>query len=190
MGLDVRQYSTCPTEPGTTPPWGPIYSLSQTETVALRAFLKENLDKGFIVPSESPAGAPLLFAKKKDGTLRPCIDYRGINKITIKNRYPLPLINETLNQLRGARIYTTLDLRGAYNLIRVAEADEWKTAFRTNQGLYASRVLPFGLNSAPALLSGTHGDHPSGARIRDTTFEESETARPEGSFRLDQGHGR
>lgn len=132
------------------PPFGPLYSLSKPELETLRAWLQENLSKGFIRASSSPAGAPILFVKKKDGTLRLCVDYRGLNEGTIKDRYPLPLIRETLMQLSKARYYTTLDIRSAYNLIRVAEGDEWKTAFRTRYGLYESLVMPFGLTNAPA----------------------------------------
>lgn len=139
-----------PLKEGFTPPFGPLYSLSKTELQALREWIDENLSKGFIRASSSPAGAPILFVKKKDGSLRLCVDYRGLNEGTIKNRYPLPLIRETLNQLSKARYYTTLDIRSAYNLIRVAEGDEWKTAFRTRYGLFESLVMPFGLTNALA----------------------------------------
>ena len=135
---------------GFTPPFGPIYSLSIPELKALREWLDENLSKGFIRASSSPAGAPILFVKKSDGSLRLCVDYRGLNAGTIKNRYPLPLIRETLMRLSKARYYTALDVRSAYNLLRVAEGDEWKTAFRTRYGLYESLVMPFGLTNAPA----------------------------------------
>lgn len=120
-----------PLKEGFTPPYGPLYSLSKLELQALREWLDENTSKGFIRASSSPAGAPILFVKKKDGSLRLCVDYRGLNEGTIKNRYPLPLIRETLLQLSKARYYTTLDIRSAYNLIRMAEGEEWKTAFRT-----------------------------------------------------------
>ena len=139
-----------PLEEGKVPPWGPIYSLSEVELKALKDYLDENLKKGFIVPSESPAGAPILFVKKKDGSLRLCVDYRGLNKITIKNRYPLPLISELLDRLSTGRIFTKIDLRGAYNLLRIKEGEEWKTAFRTRYGLYEYKVMPFGLTNAPA----------------------------------------
>ena len=114
---------------GTQPPFGPIYSLSQDELAELKTYIEENLAKNFIRHSKSPAGAPILFVKKKDGSLRMCVDYRGLNKITIKNRYPLPLISGLLDQLNQAKIYTKIDLRGAYNLVRIKEGDEWKTAF-------------------------------------------------------------
>lgn len=139
-------------EPGKTPPFGPLYSLSELELKALREWLDENLSKGFIRASQSPAGAPILFVKKKDGGLRLCVDYRALNNITIKNRYPLPLIPEALDRLRHAKIYTKLDLKGAYNLVRVKEGDEWKTAFRTRYGHFECLVMPFGLTNAPAVF--------------------------------------
>ena len=139
-----------PLKEGFTPPFGPLYSLSKHELQALRDFLDENLSKGFIRASSSSAGAPVLFIKKKDGSLRLCVDYRGLNAGTAKNRYPLPLVKDTLLQLSKARYYTALDVRGAYNLIRMAEGEEWKTAFRTRYGLFESLVMPFGLTNAPA----------------------------------------
>ncbi|XP_056419610.1 uncharacterized protein LOC130361071, partial [Hyla sarda] len=93
-----------------------------------------------------------FFVSKKDGSLRPCIDYRGLNKITVKNRYPLPLISELFDRLQGAHIFTKLDLRGAYNLIRIREGDEWKTAFNTRDGHFEYLVMPFGLCNAPAVF--------------------------------------
>lgn len=137
-------------EEGKTPPFGRLYNLSETELKALDAYLRENLSRGFIRASNSPAGAPVLFVKKKDGSLRLCVDYRRLNDITVKNRYPLPLIQESLDRLRDAKWFSKIDLRGAYNLIRVAEGDEWKTAFRTRYGLFEYNVMPFGLTNAPA----------------------------------------
>ncbi|KAJ1597314.1 hypothetical protein NDA14_003800 [Ustilago hordei] len=122
----------------------------EMEMSELRRYLDENLEKGFIRPSKSPARSPVLFVPKKDGGLRLCVDYRGLNEITVKNRAPLPLIEEQLFLLRKARIYTKLDLRAAYNLIRIAKGDEWKTAFGTQLGLYEYLVMPFGLANAPA----------------------------------------
>jgi hypothetical protein len=133
-----------------TPPFGPIYPLSRTELEALRKWLDENLSKGFIRASSSPAGAPILFVKKGDGSLRLCVDYRGLNEGNIKNCYPLPLLHETLLRLQKARYFTKLDIRGAYNLVRMAEGEEWKTTFRTRYGLFESLVMPFGLTNAPA----------------------------------------
>uniref|UniRef100_A0A803JBS6 Reverse transcriptase domain-containing protein n=1 Tax=Xenopus tropicalis TaxID=8364 RepID=A0A803JBS6_XENTR len=148
-----RQYD-CPIDllPGTMPPRGRTYPLSPAETAAMKEYISENLQRGFIRPSTSPAGAGFFFVEKKDGGLRPCIDYRGLNKITVKNRYPLPLISELFDQLKGAKIFSKLDLRGAYNLIRIREGDEWKTAFNTRDGHYEYLVMPFGLCNAPAVF--------------------------------------
>ena len=142
----------CPIEllPGAEIPFGRLFNLSEPELKVLREWLDENLEKGFIRHSTSPAGAALFFVEKKDSTLRPCIDYRHMNKVTIKNRYPLPLISEMLERLRSAKVFTKLDLRGAYNLVRIRSGDEWKTAFRTRYGHFESLVMPFGLCNAPA----------------------------------------
>ena len=104
-------------KPSTTPPFGPIYSLSEVERLALREFLDENLTNHFIRSSNSPAGAPILFIRKKDGSLRLVVDYRGLNRITKKDRYPLPLIPDLLDRLRATQIFTKINLRGAYNLV-------------------------------------------------------------------------
>ncbi|KAL0150390.1 hypothetical protein M9458_054207 [Cirrhinus mrigala] len=125
-------------------------SLSQPETEAMEKYIKEELAKGFIRPSTSPATAGFFFVKKKDGGLRPCIDYRPLNEVTIKYRYPLPLVPPALEQLRSAKYYTKLDLRSAYNLIRIREGDEWKTAFSTTSGHYEYLVMPFGLANSPS----------------------------------------
>lgn len=124
--------------------------MSRDELKALSEYLKENLANGFIRRSSSPAAAPILFVKKKDGSLRLCVGYRGLNKITVKNRYPLPLINELMDRLSSAKVYTKLDIRNAYHRIRIAKGDEWKTAFRTKYGLFEYTVMPFGLTNAPA----------------------------------------
>jgi hypothetical protein len=139
-----------PLKDGFEPPFGPLYSLSRPELEALKAFFEENLEKGFIRQSSSPTAAPILFVKKGDGSLRLVTDYRGLNEGTIKNRYPLPLVRETLMRLSKATYFTKLDVRGAYNLIRMAEGEEWKTAFRTRYGLIECLVMPFGLTNAPA----------------------------------------
>ncbi|XP_075172214.1 uncharacterized protein LOC142243902 [Anomaloglossus baeobatrachus] len=138
--------------PGTTPPRGRIYPLSPAETRAMSTYITESLAKGFIRRSSSPAGAGFFFVKKKEGDLRPCIDYRGLNLITVKNKYPLPLIPELFDRLRGARVFTKLDLRGVYNLVRIRSGDEWKTAFNTRDGHYEYCVMPFGLCNAPAVF--------------------------------------
>ncbi|KAG9814520.1 hypothetical protein KCU63_g19795, partial [Aureobasidium melanogenum] len=132
------------------PTFGPIYALSEKELKTLREYLDENLARGFIRKSESPAGYPILFAPKKDGSLRLCVDYRKLNDITIKNRYPLPNIEELQDRLAKAKWFSKIDLKGAYNLIRMKEGEEWKTAFRTRYGHYEYLVMPFGLTNAPA----------------------------------------
>ncbi len=124
----------------------------------MRDYLTENLAKGFVQHSKSPAGAPILFVKKKDGSLRLCVDYRGLNKITKKNRYPLPLISGLLDRLCTGKIFTKLDLRGAYNLLRIRPGDEWKTAFRTSYGHFEYTVMPFGLTNAPAVFQHLMND--------------------------------
>ena len=143
---------------GFQPPFGPLYSLSRPELEELKRWLDENLTKGFIRASSSPAAAPILFVKKGDGSLRLVVDYRGINAGTIKNRYPLPLMQDTLMNLSRAKWFTKLDIRGAYNLIRMANGEEWKTAFRTRYGLFESLVMPFGLTNAPATFQNFIND--------------------------------
>lgn len=139
-----------PLKEGTTPRFHKIYGLNEEQLKALREYLDENLQKGYIRPSRSPAGYPILFVPKKNGKLRLCVDYRQLNDITIKNRYPLPLIKELRDRLQGAQWFTALDLKGAYNLIRMKAGKEWKTAFRTRYGHYEYTVMPFGLTNAPA----------------------------------------
>jgi len=138
------------TEEGKPVPYGPLYPLSQFELRTLRDYLEDSLRKGWIQESTSSAGAPILFVKKKDGSLRLCVDYRGLNQITSKNRYPLPLIGEILDRLSSARYFTALDLRNAYHRIWIRKEDRWKTAFRTRYGHFEYCVMPFGLTNAPA----------------------------------------
>ena len=121
-----------------------------TELKELKIQLQELLDKGFIRLSVSPWGAPVLFVKKKDGTLRMCIDYRQINKVTVKNKYPLPRIEDLFDQLKGAGVFSKIDLRSGYYQLRVKDIDVPKTAFRTRYGHYEFLVMPFGLTNAPA----------------------------------------
>ena len=124
--------------------------MSPAELKVLREYLEDSLAKGFIRESTSPAGSPILFVPKKDGTLRLCVDYRGLNDISIKNRYPLPLINEIMDRVNGAKVFSKIDLKDAYYRIRIREGDEWKTAFRTRYGHFEYLVMPFGLTNAPA----------------------------------------
>ncbi len=138
--------------PGSQPPKGRVFPLSQPESEAMKTYIEEELAKGFIRPSISPASAGFFFVKKKDGGLRPCIDYRGLNDISVKFRYPLPLVPASLEQLRKAKYFTKLDLRSAYNLIRIREGDEWKTAFSTTSGHYEYLVMPFGLSNSPSVF--------------------------------------
>jgi hypothetical protein len=145
-------------ETDTKLPYGRIYSLSETELKTLKAYIGTNLANGFIQRSSSPAASPILFVKKKDGSLRLCVDYRALNQASVKNRYPLPLISEILERVGKAKIFTKLDLRGAYNLIRFKEGDEFKTAFRTRYGQFEYRVMPFGLTNAPATFQAYMDD--------------------------------
>ncbi|GJR51446.1 putative reverse transcriptase domain-containing protein [Tanacetum coccineum] len=114
--------------------------------------LQELADRGFIRPSTSPWGAPVLFVKKKDGSFRMCIDYRELNKLTVKNRYPLPRIDDLFDQLQGLSVYSKIDLRSGYHQLRVRDEDIPKTAFRTRYGHYEFQVMPFGLTNAPAVF--------------------------------------
>ena len=131
-------------------PPGRLYSLSVAELGALRKFLDENLSAGFLRQSSSPHGAPVLFVKKKNGSLRLCVDFRALNRLTKKDHYPLPLISDLLQSPGKVRYYTKIDLRHAYHLVRVAEGDEWKTTFRTRYGAFEWLVIPEGLTNAPA----------------------------------------
>eukprot|EP00253_Pinus_taeda_P003695 PITA_03695 len=126
------------------------YRMSVPELTELKMQLQELLDKDYIRPSVSPWGAPVLFVKKKDGTLRMCIDYRQLNKLTIKNKYPLPRVDELFDQVKGATVFSKIDLRSGYHQIRIKEEDIAKTTFRTRYGHYKFVVLPFGLTNAPA----------------------------------------
>src|SRR5258708_2702856 len=134
-------------EEGAKPVHRPIYSLSPPELVALREFLEEHTRSRFIHPSKSPWGSPILFVKKKDGSLRLCMDFRALNRVTEKDHYPLPLISDLLMSPAPTRIYSKIDLKHAYHLVHIAEGDEPKTAFHTCYGSYEWRVMPFGLSN-------------------------------------------
>ncbi len=139
-------------EEGMKPFHGLIYLLSPPELTALREFLEENVWNGFIHPSKSPWGSPVLFVKKKDGSLCLCIGFHALNRVTEKDRYPLPLIPDLLNSPGPARIYSKIDLKHAYHLVWIAEGDEPKTAFCTHYRSYKWQVMPFGLTNAPVVF--------------------------------------
>ena len=136
--------------PGTGPISKAPYRMAPAELKELHKQLQELLDKGFIRPSHSPWGAPVLFVKKKDGTMRLCIDYRELNKVTIRNKYPLPRIDDLFDQLQGATVFSKIDLRSGYHQLKIKEEDIPKSAFRTRYGHYEFIVMPFGLTNAPA----------------------------------------
>ena len=135
--------------PGTSPISMTPHRMASVELQELRVQLQELLDKGFIRPNNSPWGALVLFAKKKDKTLQLCIDYRQLNRVTIKNRHPLLRIDDLFDQLRGARVYSKIDLRTGYHQLRVRETDIPKTVFKTHYGHFEFTVMPFGLTNAP-----------------------------------------
>ncbi|GKA13773.1 putative reverse transcriptase domain-containing protein [Tanacetum coccineum] len=154
LGLPhVREVEFCiDLIPGASPVVRSPYRLAPSEMLELSNQLKELQEKGFIRPSHSPWGAPVLFVKKKDGSMRMCIDYRELNKLTIKNRYPLPRIDDLFDQLQGACCFSKIDLRSGYHQLRVREEDIPKTAFRTRYGHFEFTVMPFGLTNAPAIF--------------------------------------
>jgi hypothetical protein len=147
-----------PITPNTDIPMSRLYPLSASKLKSLADYLQDNLKKGHIRPSSSPAAAPILFVKKKDGSLRLCVDYRALNSVTIKNRYPLPLISETLDRLSTAKHFTKIDLHVAYAQVRITDRDEWKTAFRTRYSHFEYLVMPFGLTNAPASFQNLVND--------------------------------
>ncbi|GJZ80907.1 putative reverse transcriptase domain-containing protein, partial [Tanacetum coccineum] len=138
--------------PGVAPVARAPYRLAPSEMRELSVQLQELLEKGFIRPSSSPWGAPVLFVKKKDGSFRMCIDYRELNKLTVKNRYPLPRIDNLFDQLQGSSVYSKIDLRSGYHQLRIKEEDIPITAFRTRYGHFEFQVMPFGLTNAPAVF--------------------------------------
>ncbi|GJX77276.1 putative reverse transcriptase domain-containing protein [Tanacetum coccineum] len=138
--------------PGAAPVARAPYRLAPSEMQRSYYQLQELADRGFIRPSTSPWGAPVLFVKKKDGSFRMCIDYRELNKLTVKNRYPLPRIDDLFDQLQGSSVYSKIDLRSGYHQLRVRDEDIPKTAFRTRYRHYEFQVMPFGLTNAPAVF--------------------------------------
>ena len=135
--------------PGTGPISMAPYRFAPAELVELKKQLVELQQKGFIRPSVSPWGAPALFVKKKDGSLRLCIDYRRLNRVTVKNKYPMPRIDDLFDQLRGLVCFSKIDLRSGYYQLRVREEDIPRTAFRTRHGHYKFTVMPFSLTNTP-----------------------------------------
>ncbi|MBW0494417.1 hypothetical protein O181_034132 [Austropuccinia psidii MF-1] len=135
---------------GSLPPVGVIYSLSNQESDTLRAYISDNVEKGFIWTSSSPTGAPVLFVKNKDGGLCFCVYYHKLNVVTRKNKYSVSPMNQLLTVFNGSSIFSKIYLHGAYNLLRVKEGDEHLTAFKTKYGSYEYLVMPFGLTNAPA----------------------------------------
>jgi len=137
--------------PGLEPKSLKVYSLSPVEQKELDSFLEENLRTGRIHPSKSPIAAPVFFIKKKNGSLQLVQNYRALNSMTIKNKYPLPLISELVSQLCRARYFTKLDVRWGFNNICIKSGDEWKAAFRTNRGLFEPLVMFFGMTNSPVM---------------------------------------
>ena len=135
--------------PGSEPKSSKVYLLSLVEQKELDSFLEENLHTRRICPSKSPMAALVFFIKKKDGSLRLVQDYQALNSMTVKNKYPLPLISELVSQLRGARYFTKLDICWGFNNVRIRPGDEWKAAFRTNRGLFKPLVMFFGMTNSP-----------------------------------------
>nr|KYP41582.1 Transposon Ty3-I Gag-Pol polyprotein [Cajanus cajan] len=138
--------------PGTGPISIAPYRMSPVELVELKKQIEDLLEKGFVRPSVSPWGAPVLLVKKKDGSMRLCVDYRQLNKVTIKNKYPLPRIDDLMDQLVGACVFSKIDLRSGYHQIRVKGEDVPKTTFRTHYGHYEYLVIPFGVTNAPTIF--------------------------------------
>ena len=143
-------YHCIPLKPGEQPSWKRSYRLSPAEKLEVETKIRDLLEKGWIEPSHSPYGAPVLFVGKKDGGLRMCVDYRALNDKTVKNRYPLPRIDDLLDELHGAQYFTSLDLQQAYHQLRLKPEDVEKTAFNTHLGQFQYKVLCFGLANAPA----------------------------------------
>ena len=139
--------------PGTTPPSRPAYRTSPADAIELKKQLDDLISHGFVVPSTSPFGAPVLFVKKKDGSMRMCVDYRALNKQTERDMSGLPRMDELFDRILGAKVFTKLDLRSGYHQIPLHPDDAHKTAFNTRYGHFQFTVLPFGLTNAPATFS-------------------------------------
>jgi Reverse transcriptase (RNA-dependent DNA polymerase)/Retroviral aspartyl protease/DNA N-6-adenine-methyltransferase (Dam) len=148
---------TIPLQPGAAPPAKRLYRLSPAELTEVKRQIKDLLAKGFIEPSTGPFGAPILFVTKRDGSLRMVIDYRALNAITIKNRYPLPRIEDLFDSLQGAKVFSSLDLQSGYHQLRIAPEDVQKTGFKTPIGTFQFRVLSFGLTNSPAVFMKAKG---------------------------------
>jgi hypothetical protein len=136
--------------PGTAPIFKRPYRMAANKLAELKEQLQELLDKGYIHPTASPWGAPVIFVPEKDGTQRMCVDYRSLNEVTIKNKYPLPSIDDLFDQLKGACVFLKIDLRSGYHQLKIRATDIPKTAFVTLYGLYEYTVMSFGLTNAPA----------------------------------------
>lgn len=145
-------------EPGARPPAQAPYRMGPAELVELRKQLADLLESGFLRPSKAPYGAPVLFQKKQDGSMRMCVDYRALNKVTIKNKYPIPNVADLFDRLSRAKYFTKLDLRAGYWQVRIAAGDEAKTACVTRYGSYEFLVMPFGLTNAPATFCNLMSD--------------------------------
>jgi hypothetical protein len=137
-------------KPGTAPIYKTPYRMATPELAELKEHIKELLEKGFIHPSSSPWGAPVIFVPKKDGTQRLCVDYRALNAVIIKNKYPLPRIDDLFDQLYGVCVFSKIDLRSGYHQLKIRECDIPKIAFISRYGLYEYTVMSFGLTNAPA----------------------------------------
>jgi len=142
LGIDLEE--------GKTVPIKKIYAVSYDQLEELHRYIKQNKDRGWIRRVKSGRASPIMFVKKKDGKLRLCADYRALNEVTKKDQHPLPLISEALDRLGGAKYFPKLDIKDAYQNIRIRERDEWKTIFATKLGIYEYGVTPFGLCNAPA----------------------------------------
>ena len=180
--------------PGAPLPVGRLYNLSVPKKETMHNYVSESLASGIIQPSSSPVAAVFFFVAKKDGSLRPCIDYRQLNTITVKNKYPLPLLSSTFEPLTHAKVFTKLDLRNAYHLVRVREGDEWKTGFNTHLGHFEYLVMPFALTNTPAVFQalvndvlrglpehlrrGLPGQHPSVFQDHDGTLPPRSSGTP------------